>query len=127
MSRCFLLAGALYGFAGVLLGAFAAHALRGLLSPAMLGAWDTAVRYQFWHALALLIVGMLLRQAQNCWLTAAGWAFVLGVLLFCGSLYLLAWSGIGWLGAITPFGGLSLLAGWIFLLAAVARARSLLD
>ncbi|MEQ8798992.1 MAG: DUF423 domain-containing protein [Salinisphaeraceae bacterium] len=116
-----LLAGSLYGLLGVLLGAFGAHAMRDRLSPEMLRVWETAVQYQFWHALALLAVGLLAARLAGAWLNAAGVTFVLGVLIFSGSLYALALTGIRVLGAVTPFGGILLIAGWLCLAMAVWR------
>jgi len=110
--RHFILIGALCGFFAVALGAFAAHALRGLLSDGMLEVFQTGVEYQGVHALALLIVGLLGRDGADAALNLAGWAFAVGVLLFSASLYLLALTDIRWLGAITPFGGSAFLLGW---------------
>jgi len=104
--------GALYGLLGVVFGAFGAHALRGRLSAEMLAVWRTAVEYQFYHALALLLLGLWLQQRAAVGQTLAGYAFALGILLFSGSLYALALSGVRPLGAITPLGGLLLIAGW---------------
>ncbi len=116
-----LLAGSLYGLLGVLLGAFGAHAMRDRLSPEMLRVWETAVQYQFWHALALLVVGLLAARLAGAWLNAAGITFALGVLVFSGSLYALTLTGVRLLGAVTPFGGLLLIAGWLCLAVAVWR------
>lgn len=121
MSQVWLLIGSVYGLLGVVLGAFGAHAVRDRISADMLRVWETAVQYQFWHALALLAVGMLASRFSGAWLTAAGWAFALGVLIFSGSLYTLALSGVRVIGAITPIGGLSLIIGWVCLLAAIWR------
>lgn len=121
MAKLWLAAGAGYGLLGVLLGAFGAHALRHRLPPPMLAVWETAVAYQFWHALALLAVGVLAGRRADIWLTASGAAFAVGVLLFSGSLTLLALSGVSRLGAVTPVGGLALIVGWACLLVAVAR------
>ncbi|ROH91803.1 DUF423 domain-containing protein [Stagnimonas aquatica] len=116
-----LLSGAIYGFLGVALGAFGAHGLRERLTPELLAVWKTAVEYQFYHALALLLVGLLASQRPSIALTNAGICFALGVLVFSGSLYTLALSGLRWLGAITPVGGLLLLAGWALLFWAVLK------
>jgi uncharacterized membrane protein YgdD (TMEM256/DUF423 family) len=116
-----MLIGAIYGLLGVAAGAFGAHALRARLSGDLLAIYRTAVEYQFWHALALLAVGLLARQAAGVWLTASGVAFTLGVLVFSGSLYILALSGIRVLGAVTPLGGLALIAGWACLIVHLAR------
>jgi uncharacterized membrane protein YgdD (TMEM256/DUF423 family) len=110
-----LLGGAIYGFLGIALGAFGAHGLRERLTPDLLAVWKTAVEYQFYHALALLLVGLLASQRPSIALTNAGICFALGVLIFSGSLYTLALSGQRWLGAITPIGGLLFLAGWALL------------
>jgi len=110
--RHFVLIGALCGFFSVALGAFAAHALRGLLSGGMLEVFQTGVEYQAVHALALLIVGLLGRDGAGAALSLAGWAFAVGILLFSASLYLLALTDIRWLGAVTPFGGSAFLLGW---------------
>ena len=111
-ARLFLLFGAGYGLLGVALGAFGAHALRARLAPDLLAVFHTGVEYQFYHAFALLAVGVLLLVKPSPALPVAGWCFALGVLLFSGSLYALALSGTRWLGAITPLGGLLFLAGW---------------
>src|SRR5438132_7774377 len=105
--------GAVNGFLGVGAGAFGAHALRGKLEPAMLEAFETGVRYQLFHALALLALAALTSAGVRTSVT--GWAFVAGTALFSGSLYLLALTGVRQLGAVTPLGGLSLLAGWALL------------
>ena len=106
---------ALSGFIAVALGAFGAHALKARLAPDMLAVFETGVRYQFYHVIGLLTVAWILQQGCQGTARAAGWLFVVGTVLFSGSLYALALSGIRWLGAITPFGGLALLAGWLLL------------
>ena len=115
MSRPFVLLAALFGLTGVALGAFAAHGLRARLSPEYLAVFQTGVLYQLIHALALLGVGALALHWRSRLLGAAGVLFVAGILLFSGSLYLLTLSGIGKLGIVTPFGGVSFLAGWLCL------------
>lgn len=116
MGRWFLVMAGGAGAAGVLLGAFGAHALRDRLAPELLEVWQTAVQYHLWHALALLAAGLLLLHApQARWLEAAGWTFLAGIVMFSGSLYLLALTGARGLGAVTPFGGLALIAAWIML------------
>lgn len=112
MVRAFLLLAALFGFSGVALGAFAAHGLKSRLSAEYLAVFQTGVHYQLIHALALLAVALLALQLPGRLLTAAGALFVLGILLFSGSLYGLTLSGIGKLGIVTPLGGLAFLAGW---------------
>lgn len=117
-----LLLGSLGGLAGVVLGAFGSHGLKARLTPDMLAVWQTAVEYQFFHSLALLGAGLLLLHQPAS--TLAGWAglgFAVGILLFSGSLYALALTGIKPLGAVTPLGGLSFIIGWCLLLAAVWR------
>jgi uncharacterized membrane protein YgdD (TMEM256/DUF423 family) len=117
-ARTFLRIGALLGFLDVAFGAFGAHALRERLSTDLLAVFETGVRYQMYHALAILIVAVVLSLSGNARVVWAGWCFVAGIVLFSGSLYVLALTGIGMLGAITPLGGLFFLAGWIFLLLA---------
>ena len=123
MDRTFLLIGSVLGFLGVVLGAFGAHALKSRLSPEMLTVFETGVRYQMYHALALLVVAAAIGQLGAArLLVAAGSSFFAGVLLFSGSLYALALTGTGILGAITPIGGLLFLIGWGCLaLFAIAR------
>lgn len=121
-AKAVLLSGCLGGLLGVIFGAFGSHGLAQRLSPEMLAVWKTAVDYQFVHSLALLAVGLFMIQQTGT--TLAAWAaasFVLGILLFSGSLYALALTGIKPLGAVTPFGGLSFILGWGLLMAAVLR------
>ena len=120
-ARVAILVGAVAMFAAVALGAFGAHALRARLAPDMAAVWQTAVQYHAWHALAVLAVGMLLLQwpGQRA-VEIAGWLFVAGIVLFSGSLYALALTGIRGLGAVTPFGGVAFLAGWATLAWAAA-------
>lgn len=120
--KLWLAVGALYGFLGVAFGAFGAHALRARLSPDLLAVWKTGVEYQFYHAGALLLVGLWLRTQQSAALQVAGVCFALGVLVFSGSLYALALSGVRGLGAVTPIGGLLFLAGWLALLIAALKS-----
>jgi uncharacterized membrane protein YgdD (TMEM256/DUF423 family) len=123
MDRTFLLIGAALGFFGVVLGAFGAHALRARLSPEMLAVFETGVRYQMYHAFAVLIVAAGIGRIGDArLLVMAGWFFFAGVLLFSGSLYALALTSVGTLGIITPVGGLLFLIGWACLgLFAVVR------
>jgi uncharacterized membrane protein YgdD (TMEM256/DUF423 family) len=107
--------GAANGFAAVALGALGAHALKARLAPEQLATFHTAADYQGLHALALLATGLACLLVESRHLRAAGLLFVIGILLFSGSLYVLAVTGIRWLGAVTPFGGVSLLAGWLLL------------
>ena len=111
--------GAICGFIGVAAGAFGAHALRGRLAPDMLQTFETGARYQLVHALALVGVALAGTRAAGRALTIAGWMFAAGIVLFSGSLYALALSGARAWGAVTPFGGLCLLAGWAALAVAL--------
>ncbi len=112
MDRTFVLAGAVAGLLGVGFGAFGAHGLRERLSPDMLAVFETGVRYHMYHALALLLTAALAPRLPGKAVIAAGWLFVGGIVLFSGSLYLLAVTGVRILGAITPIGGIAFLAGW---------------
>lgn len=107
--------GAVHGGLSVACGAFAAHGLAGRLSPDALATFETAARYQMYHALALLAVGILSVRGESPLLNWAGWSFMAGIVLFSGSLYVLALTGQTWLGAITPIGGVGFLAGWVLL------------
>ena len=118
---CFGLGSILAGIA-VGLGAFGAHGLRGILSPEDLVIFETGVRYQMYHALALLGVAWAVTQWETVLLEWSGWLFVLGILVFSGSLYILVLTGQRWLGAVTPLGGLALILGWVLLASAVYRA-----
>jgi uncharacterized membrane protein YgdD (TMEM256/DUF423 family) len=110
--KLFVILAAILGGVGVAAGAFGAHALRAQLEPRMLEAFETGVRYQMYHALALLGAAWVHQQTQAPAAQVAGWAFVAGILLFSGSLYAMAITGVRGLGAITPFGGALFLAGW---------------
>jgi uncharacterized membrane protein YgdD (TMEM256/DUF423 family) len=112
MDRTFLLVGAVAAFLAVTLGAFGAHGLRGRLSPEMLAVFETGVRYHMYHALALILVALVMGRMSGWLIQTAGWCFVAGIVLFSGSLYALALSGVTILGAVTPIGGLAFLAGW---------------
>jgi uncharacterized membrane protein YgdD (TMEM256/DUF423 family) len=121
MDKTLLLVGSVAAFLAVALGAFGAHGLRTRLSPEMLAVFETGVRYQMFHALAILIVGLVLGRFDGWMFRAAAWAFTAGIVLFSGSLYLLALTGVTILGAITPLGGLAFLIGWgLLAVAAVA-------
>jgi uncharacterized membrane protein YgdD (TMEM256/DUF423 family) len=128
MSRFFLSAGCISAGLAVILGAFGAHSLKERLGPQMLAVFETGVRYQMYHALALLALGLVgmrigpgsARSLRP--LTLAGQLFIAGTVLFSGSLYLLTLTGARWLGAVTPFGGLSLIAGWSFFLVGILRS-----
>ncbi len=122
VSRYFATIAALSALISVAAGAFGAHALRARLEPDLLAVFETGARYQMYHALGLFVAAWLLSQGPSPWGERAGWAFIAGTLLFSGSLYALALTGIRSLGAITPFGGVAFLAGWL-MLAVAARPR----
>jgi uncharacterized membrane protein YgdD (TMEM256/DUF423 family) len=123
MDRVFFTIGALLGALGVAVGAFGAHALRGRLTPEMLNVFETGVRYHLIHAVALLSVAWATTRWAGTATTAAGWLFLVGTLLFSGSLYSLSLSGIRALGAITPLGGVAFIAGWLALAWAAWQER----
>lgn len=127
MANPFAFIGALSGAIAVAAGAFGAHALRARLEPRMLEVFETAARYQMYHALALFAVAWMITRVDASpsalrLATISGWCFIVGTLLFSGSLYAMALSGIRALGAITPLGGVAFIAGWIAL-ALAARTR----
>jgi uncharacterized membrane protein YgdD (TMEM256/DUF423 family) len=125
MPAVFVAIAAINGFLAVALGAFAAHGLRARLPEDLLAVFQTGVQYQMYHALALFGVGLLCMQyGESTLLRASGWAFVVGIVIFPGSLYILSLSGIRWLGAITPIGGVAFLTGWLLLAAAMLMGRS---
>jgi uncharacterized membrane protein YgdD (TMEM256/DUF423 family) len=113
--RIFWVLGCFFGMLGVAAGAFGAHALRERLPDNMLAIFETGVRYQLYHALALLAVALLLARVPSTAGVVAGWLFTAGIVIFSGSLYVLVLSGVRWLGAITPIGGVAFLAGWLLL------------
>ena len=114
-ARFFMIFASLSGFLAVAAGAFGAHALKKRLSPDMLNVFEVGVRYQMYHAFALMAVVWMLSRSSSAALTVAGYSFVVGSLVFSGSLYALALSGVRWLGAITPLGGVAFLVGWLCL------------
>jgi len=123
ISRWVLIAGAGFAMLAVMTGAFAAHGLKQVLDAYSLGLFETAARYQMYYALALLIVAAIsaIPQFSTRWLKLAAIAFILGIVLFSGSLYLLALSGIQWLGAVTPLGGVAFILGWLALIIAALK------
>ena len=126
MHKGFLKAAACIGALSIALGAFAAHGLKQYLSPDLLSVFDTAVRYQFYHVFALLATGILYGAFPSVVMKQAGYFFIAGIILFCGSLYLLCYIKyyalpLSWVGAITPFGGGAFIAGWLMLFAAIAK------
>ncbi|MGZ5092983.1 MAG: DUF423 domain-containing protein [Burkholderiales bacterium] len=122
MDRLFFVIGAVSACITVAAGAFGAHALKSRLSADMLAVFEVGARYQMYHALALLACAWALTKWPGTLVSAAGWLFISGTLLFSGSLYLLSLTGLRWLGAITPLGGVALLAGWICLAAAAIKS-----
>ena len=123
MERTFFLTGALLGFFAVALGAFGAHALKARLPSDLLAVYQTGVQYHLAHALALGLCAVAAARWPGALTTTAGWLMLAGVVLFSGSLYALALSGVRALGMVTPLGGVALLGGWACLAAAVVRAR----
>ena len=118
MAKLFITLASLSGMFAVILGAFGAHGLKNRLDAYSMGVFETAVQYHFYHSLALLAVGMLaLSQPQTTLLKSSGWLFLLGIFIFSGSLYLLSVTGVRWLGAVTPLGGLAFIGGWACLAA----------
>ena len=109
---------------GVLLGAFGAHGLRERLTPEMLAVFETGVRYHLVHGLAVMAVALAAARWPSALITSAGWLFVAGIVIFSGSLYVLSITGIRWLGAITPVGGLCFTVGWLVLALGAMRAPS---
>lgn len=115
VAKIYLLVAGFSGMTAVALGAFGSHGLKARLSEASLGVWQTAVQYHFFHTLALLAVAILLQRSAPTWLAASGALLILGLLMFCGSLYWLALGGPRWLGPITPLGGLFFMLAWLSL------------
>lgn len=115
MDRLFLSIGALLGGLGVAAGAFGAHGLKNRVEPRLLEVFETAVRYHMYHALALIAVAWVISRAPGTMSTAAGWLMVAGIAIFSGSLYIMTFTGLRWLGAITPIGGVCLILGWLCL------------
>ena len=124
MIRLFWMLGCAFAFLAVGAGAFGAHALRTRLEADLLAVFETAVRYQMYHALALLGVAWAAAEWPDSGAGAAGWLFTMGIVIFSGSLYVLTLTGVRWLGAVTPLGGLALLAGWVMLAAAAWRGSA---
>ena len=115
MGRLFLILGSVSAFVGVALGAFGAHALKERLGPEMLSIFETGVRYQMYHAFGILAVAWAVSQWPQVNAGISGWLFVAGTILFSGSLYVIALTNERWFGAVTPFGGVLFLAGWLWL------------
>jgi len=128
MNKTFLITAAVIGALTVALGAFGSHGLKDKVNEYTLGIFETAVRYQFYHVFALLAVGLLFHSYNNGWMLWSGRLFIAGIILFCGSLYLLTYflmnnnESMKWLGAITPFGGLCFIAGWVCMAVAIWKS-----
>jgi len=123
MVKFWFLSAGIFGFLSVALGAFGAHSLKNVLDDYGKSIYEKAVLYQMFHATALLAVGMIQHFDKETSFSMAGWGFLIGIILFSGSLYLLAITGIKWLGAITPIGGVAFLFGWFWLAWAIIKGR----
>lgn len=127
MSKTFLIIASVLGALSVALGAFAAHGLKKIVPADTVATFETGVRYQFYHTFALLVLGLLLQRMQGQSLVWAGWCFIIGIILFSGSLYVLTalkateTVGLNGIGIITPFGGLFFIAGWLLMLFGVIK------
>lgn len=124
MSRVWGIISAINGLLCVAFGAFGAHGLRSWASPELLGVWQTAVTYHFFHTLVLLVMALSPFLSQNRWASVARWCFLLGILLFSGSLYAYVLTGMRWLGPVTPMGGVLFMVGWAGLAITFWRASS---
>ncbi len=122
MQKKFILSGAILAMLGVMIGAFGAHALKPILEAnGRVDTFETAVKYHFYHALGLLFLGLLSHLRPSKWLNYAGNCLLAGVIIFSGSLYLLCLSGITFLGAITPIGGVCMIAGWLLVVISIIK------
>jgi uncharacterized membrane protein YgdD (TMEM256/DUF423 family) len=121
MEKLFFIAGAVSAFIGVAAGAFGAHALKTRLGADLMAVFEVGVRYQMYHAFALIATAWAISRWPGSAALAAGVLFIIGTVLFSGSLYLLSLTGVRWLGAITPLGGLAWLVAWVCLVWAVAK------
>jgi uncharacterized membrane protein YgdD (TMEM256/DUF423 family) len=121
MTRTFFVLGAVFAMLAVAAGAFGAHGLRARVTPDLLVVFETAARYQMYHALALIVTAWAWAQWPGSATVAAGWLFVAGIVVFSGSLYVLVLTGLRWMGAITPIGGVAFLLGWGLLALAAWR------
>ena len=120
--KALLVLGALNAALAVICGAFGAHGLKARVDAALLDTWATASEYHFYHALGLLLAGLLAKQFGSTGMVTAGWILFAGMLVFSGSLYVLVLSGQRWLGAVTPLGGTALIVGWLWLAWSLYRA-----
>lgn len=124
MWNYWLAVGSLFGMTGVALGAFGAHGLKSRVSEADLAIFETATKYQMYHVAALVLVGFLASKFPSGTITAAGYLFTIGTLVFSGSLYTLVFTGHRWLGAVTPVGGVMLIIGWLLVAISAFRLGS---
>jgi uncharacterized membrane protein YgdD (TMEM256/DUF423 family) len=129
MRKSFLIAGTLLGSLAVIAGAFGAHAIKSVATAQQMNVFETAVRYQWFHVFALIAAGILYREFPKRWVTVSGYCFLTGILLFCGSLYIITWLQVmkiyisPLLGLMTPLGGIFFIAGWISLSAALISPK----
>lgn len=124
--KLLLILGSANALLSVLLGAFAAHGLKSRLEPYYLEVFKTGVDYQFYHALGLILISIILTQwAPNVWIKSAAWLMLAGIIIFSGSLYVLSITQIRWLGAITPIGGLSFILAWLSLIIGILKSEPL--
>jgi uncharacterized membrane protein YgdD (TMEM256/DUF423 family) len=122
-AKLFLLLGCIAALLAVAIGAFGAHGLKARIAPELMPVYRTGVEYHFYHALGLILVGLAaFHLPESAYLQGAGWAMLAGIVLFSGSLYLLSLTGLGWLGAITPVGGMAFIVAWALFVAAVIKA-----
>lgn len=125
MSKIFLISGSVLAGLGVAIGAFGAHALKAILeSTNRVATFETGVKYQIYHAIALLILGILLQRVDHKFFVWSGYSFMVGVLLFSGSLFILSISGVTKWGMVTPLGGVGFILGWLFLLLGVLKTAN---
>lgn len=123
-AKTILIIAGIFGALAVGIGAFGAHGLEATLTAnGRLDTYETAVKYQFYHTLALLLLGILMLNLSHDYFSWAAWSFIIGTVIFSGSLYTLSLTNITWLGAITPIGGMALIVGWVFLILGVIRAN----
>jgi len=123
MVKFWLISAGIFGFLSVALGAFGAHSLKNILDDYGKSIYEKAVLYQMFHTMALFAVGVIQHFDKETSFSVAGWGFFIGIILFSGSLYLLATTGLKWLGAITPIGGVAFLFGWFWLVWAIIKGR----
>ena len=122
-AKIFLILGGINAVLVVLLGAFGAHGLKARMTAEMLAVYQTGVHYHLFHALGLIVVGLVATQiSDSAYLRWSGWLMLAGIVLFSGSLYVLSVSGLRWLGIVTPFGGISFIVAWILFVVAIVKS-----